>query len=157
MLIVLVLWGYRVSEYLMLHSSNAIGFSEKKIGGFVKKTFQALEHATAHTVSCQSLTTETRVQSQASPVHMGFVVNIVELEQVFLQLLWFTPVSIIPSVLHTHILFTYHWCCMIFVPESIIEYNALFLIPQQSHTKKHKMMQVDVVVTHESQPGHNPY
>ena len=66
----------------MLHSSNAIGFSEKKIGGFVKKTFQALEHATAHTVSCQSLTTETRVQSQASPVHMGFVVNIVELEQV---------------------------------------------------------------------------
>jgi hypothetical protein len=71
--------------------------------------------------------------------------------------LWFTPVSIIPSVLHTHILFTYHWSCMIFMPESIIEYNTLFLIPQQSHTKKHEVMQVGVVVTHEWQPGHNPY
>jgi hypothetical protein len=92
----------------MLHSSNAIGFSEKKIVGLSKKTFQALGHATAHMVSFHSLSTEIQVQSQASPVHMGFVVNIVELEQVFLQLLWFTPVSIIPSVLHTHILFTYH-------------------------------------------------
>jgi len=57
-------------------------------------------------VSCHSHTTEAWVQSQASPVHMGFMVNIVELEQDFLQLLWFTPFSIIPSVLHTHILFT---------------------------------------------------
>jgi len=88
---------------------------------------------------------------------MGFMVNIVELEQVFLQLLLFTPVSIILSVFHTHILFTYLWCHMIFMPESIIEYNAVFLFLHQSHTKKHKMMQVDVVVTHASQPGHNPY
>ena len=93
----------------MLNNSNAIGFSEeKKICGFVKKTLQALGCAAAHMVSCQSLTTEARVQSQASPVRMGFVVNIVEPEKVFLQLLWFTPVSIIPSVLHTHNLFTYH-------------------------------------------------
>ena len=80
---------------------------KKKYLWICQKAFQALGHATAQMVSCQSLTTEAWVQSQASPVHMGFMVNIVELEQVFLQLLWFTPISIILSVFHTHILFTY--------------------------------------------------
>jgi hypothetical protein len=53
-----------------------------------KKAFQAFGHATAHVVSCQSLTTEAQVQFEASSVHMGFVVNTVELEQVFLPVLW---------------------------------------------------------------------
>jgi hypothetical protein len=82
---------------------------KKKYLWICQKAIQALGHATAH-VTCQSLTTEAQVSipGQASPVHMGFMIKTVGLEQVFLQLLWFTPVSIIPSVLHTHILFTYH-------------------------------------------------
>jgi hypothetical protein len=51
----------------MLHSSSAFSFSEKKNCGFIKRTFQALGHATAHMVSCQSLTTEAQLQSQSSP------------------------------------------------------------------------------------------
>jgi hypothetical protein len=51
------------------------------------------------------------------------------------------PVSIIPSLLYTYILFTYHWCCTIFMPESII------LVLHQSHAKKHKWMKDDILVT----------
>ena len=40
---------------------------------------------------------------------MGFAVDIVVEEQVFLQVLRFFSVSIIPAVLHTHISFIYHW------------------------------------------------
>jgi hypothetical protein len=51
---------------------------KKNISEFVRRAFQALGHGTAHVVSRHSLTTEAQVQSQASPVRMGFVVNIVE-------------------------------------------------------------------------------
>jgi hypothetical protein len=36
-------------------------------------------------------------------VHVGFVVDKVALGQVFLRILWFSPVNIIPPGLHTHI------------------------------------------------------
>jgi hypothetical protein len=36
-------------------------------------------------------------------VHLGFVVDKVELAQVFLRVLRFSPVSIIPPLLHTHL------------------------------------------------------
>jgi len=43
------------------------------------------------------------------PVHMGFVVELVENGEVFLQILWFSPVSIIPPLLNTHISLIYNW------------------------------------------------
>jgi hypothetical protein len=92
----------------MLHSSSAIGFSEETIVlGFVKKAFQALVHATA----CGKLPVPDHrgpgsVANHSSPYAIcckhcgtgtgfspGIVVN---------------PVSIIPSLLYTYILFTYH-------------------------------------------------
>lgn len=57
---------------------SLVSQEKKKNCEFVERAFQALGHGTAHVVSHHSLTTEAQVQSQASPVHMGFVVNIVE-------------------------------------------------------------------------------
>jgi len=51
------------------------------------------------------LTTE--AWSNARQVHVGFVVDRVAMRQVFLQVLWFTTIIIIPPVLHIH-LFIYH-------------------------------------------------
>jgi hypothetical protein len=45
----------------------------------------------------------------SSPVHMGFVVELVETGEVFLQILWFSPVSIIPPLLNIHISLIYNW------------------------------------------------
>ena len=46
-------------------------------------------------------------------VHVGFLVGRVALGQVFVKVFWFSPVSIIPSMLHTHVWFIYHWCHII--------------------------------------------
>jgi hypothetical protein len=54
----------------------------------------------AQTVSCQPLTAGGQLQSLAS--HIGFVVDKVTFGQYFCQVLWFSPVSIIPLRLRTH-------------------------------------------------------
>jgi hypothetical protein len=36
-------------------------------------------------------------------VHVIFALNKVQLQQAFIGILWFFPVSIIPTVLHTHL------------------------------------------------------
>jgi hypothetical protein len=51
-------------------------------------------------VSCQPLTADAQVRSQATSYVI--VVDKVALGQVFLRVLRFTPVSIIPPILHTH-------------------------------------------------------
>ena len=38
----------------------------------------------------------------SSPVHVKFVVDKVALGQGFLQVLWVSPVSVIPPMIHTH-------------------------------------------------------
>jgi len=43
------------------------------------------------------------------PVHMGFVVELMAMGEVFLQILWFSPVSNIPPLLNIHISLTYNW------------------------------------------------
>ena len=37
------------------------------------------------------------------PVHVGFMVDIVVVEEVLLRVLWFSPVSVITVMLHTHL------------------------------------------------------
>ena len=44
---------------------------------------------------------------ESEPVYFGFVVNKVALGQVFLEVLWLSPLIIIPQMLHTHTSFTY--------------------------------------------------
>jgi hypothetical protein len=52
----------------------------------------------AQAVSRRPHTAETRVRSPS--VHVGFVVAKVALGQVFPRVRWFSPVSLIPPVLH---------------------------------------------------------
>jgi hypothetical protein len=65
-------------------------------------TYQCLEgRAMAQAVTQWPLTVEAQVQSQA--VHVGFVLDKVPLEQIFLLwLLWFSPVGIFALMLCTH-------------------------------------------------------
>jgi len=53
------------------------------------------------------------------PVHMRFLVGRVALGQVFVEVFWFSLVSIIPSMLHTHVWFIYHWCHIILSIDSL--------------------------------------
>jgi hypothetical protein len=55
-----------------------------------------------------------------------FVINNVALGQVFLPVLGFSPVSIIPPMLHTHS-FIYHRCCIMFL-------SQYFSFPCQYHS-----------------------
>jgi hypothetical protein len=57
--------------------------------------------AMAHSVSCWHRSTEHMFAP--SSVHVGFVVGKVELRQIFLSILQFYPVNIIPTELHTYI------------------------------------------------------
>jgi hypothetical protein len=54
--------------------------------------------AMAQTVSRRLLTAEARVGPGS--VHVGFVLDKVALGQVFPRVLWFSPVSFIPPLLH---------------------------------------------------------
>jgi hypothetical protein len=47
------------------------------------------------------------------PVHVGFVVDKLEVEQLFLQVFQLCPVSIIPPILHALLSFTCHRCYII--------------------------------------------
>jgi hypothetical protein len=47
------------------------------------------------------------ISSIIRPMHVGFVVNKVALEQVILPLLRLSPTSITPSMFHIHISFIY--------------------------------------------------
>jgi hypothetical protein len=65
-----------------------------------RKTF-AEGHATARAaVSCWLLTVAAWVCAQVIPV--GFMVDKLALGQGFLQVLWFSPINIIPWLLHIH-------------------------------------------------------
>jgi len=52
------------------------------------------------TVSRRSRIAEAQSQSQA--VHVGFVVEKVALKQDFLRILWISPVSSVPPMLHSY-------------------------------------------------------
>jgi hypothetical protein len=56
----------------------------------------------------RSFTVETRVQFHSNSC--GFVAEKVSFEDVFLQILQFSPVSIIQQLSHTHISFIHHRC-----------------------------------------------
>lgn len=60
--------------------------------------------------------------SGSSPrlIHMGFMVDISALGQVFLRMVHFYPVSIIPPMHHSHS-FTYHQHCIILAIKSIVK------------------------------------
>ena len=47
--------------------------------------------------------THQRPMYNVRPVHVGFLVGRVALGQVFVEVLWFSPVSVIPPMLHTHV------------------------------------------------------
>jgi hypothetical protein len=53
------------------------------------------------------------------PVHVGFVVDKVALGQVFVGVLHSSPVTVIPSVLHT--IFFHSSIIEILVPDSIVQ------------------------------------
>ena len=50
----------------------------------------------------------TKLQSHATPDHMGFAVNTVAPEQASLQVLEILPVTVVLQMLHTNISFLYH-------------------------------------------------
>jgi hypothetical protein len=52
--------------------------------------------------------------------HVGFMVYEVTLEQVYLRVVWFALVRIIPSTLHTHISFTYQRSCIILAIDTVL-------------------------------------
>jgi len=52
-------------------------------------------------------------------VYVGFVVNKVAVEQVFMQVLWFSPVNIIPPMMHT-LSFIYYQHCILSLVDSIL-------------------------------------
>ena len=58
-----------------------------------------------------------RLVLQPRSVHVGFVVNKVALGQVFLQVLWFSPINIIPPMLHT-LSFVYYQHCILSLVDS---------------------------------------
>jgi hypothetical protein len=47
-----------------------------------------------------------RAKFNLIPVHVGFVMDKVVLEQIFLWVLWYNPVIVIPSVLCIHVSFS---------------------------------------------------
>jgi hypothetical protein len=55
-------------------------------------------------------------------VHVGFVMDKVALRQVFLQVLWFNTVNIIPPLLHTHLSPPYEVCNS---PDQAAHYHTL--------------------------------
>jgi hypothetical protein len=65
----------------------------------------------------------TRPGFNPRPVHVRFVVDELTLRQVFLPVLWFSPVSIIPPVLHTHSLI-YHCCYTISATDSAVKQHT---------------------------------
>jgi hypothetical protein len=64
-----------------------------------------------------------RLVLQPRSVHVGFVVNKVALGQVFLPVLSFSPVNVIPAMLHT-LSFIYYPHCILSLLDSILEYNT---------------------------------
>jgi hypothetical protein len=77
-----------------------------------------LNHDVVQVDGCQSLTEQAWVQIQTSPC--GFYGWQRILRQVFLQALQFSPVSIIPLILHVHS-FSYHSHCIILAIGSILK------------------------------------
>jgi hypothetical protein len=58
------------------------------------------------------------------PVHVGFVMKNVALVQVCLSELRFSPVSIIPPLLHIHVSLVYHRRYIILATDSIVKQNT---------------------------------
>ena len=58
-------------------------------------------HAIAQALSCLPVTAEARIEFQISP--REFVVHKVTLVKIFLPVLLFSPVSIMPPIFHTHL------------------------------------------------------
>jgi len=73
----------------------------------------------AQTVSLWPYTSEARGRSKTSP--LGSVVDIVALEHVF-PFMYF-PVSIVPPVLHTHVLFIHHQRYINLANDGVDTYN----------------------------------
>ena len=69
-------------------------------------------------VSRRPVATEAWVQSQA--ILCGIFGGHITLEQGFLQILRFSPVTIIPPMFHTHSL-TYHRRCMMLAIDSVVK------------------------------------
>jgi hypothetical protein len=72
-------------------------------------------------------------------VYVGFMVYQVTMGQSLLQVLPFSPVSIIPPMLHTHISFIY-WHYMVFASAIIVNKMVQYIIKRQGcvgGTKKH--------------------
>jgi hypothetical protein len=44
---------------------------------------------------------------------------------VFLKVVWFPPVTIIPPILHTHISFIYHWYCIALATDSVNKWTTV--------------------------------
>jgi len=65
----------------------------------------------SRSVSRRPLATETRKQCQT--VHVGFMVNKVEVGEVFLAVLLFCPVSVIPQKLQTQPVFSRRRCSVL--------------------------------------------
>ena len=70
--------------------------------------------------------TRRRQRFSARPVHQNFVVDKVALWQGFLQVLRFSPITIIPPLLHIHS-FTHH-------PRNIMFLSPVTIIPPMLHT-----------------------
>jgi hypothetical protein len=57
---------------------------------------------------------------QSRPVHVGYAVERVALGLVFLRLLMFPPVPVIPAMLNTY-LFTYRRCAITLATDSVVK------------------------------------
>jgi hypothetical protein len=59
------------------------------------------------------------------PAHVRFVVDRVALGQAVLRVLRFLSVSIVPTVLHTHMSFIYHRCYITLAIDTVVKQNTL--------------------------------
>jgi hypothetical protein len=74
----------------------------------------------AQKLSSCPLTAETQVRSHVIAYEICEKQSDIALGQVFLQVIWFSPVSIIPPMLHTHP-FIYHRRCLILAVDRAVK------------------------------------
>ena len=78
---------------------------------------------------------------------MGFVVEKVTMGYLFLSVLQYFPLSIIPSLLHTHTAFIYHWWYIILATDNTVKHNTALL----SHPKVSKVSQTTYECCHSTE------
>jgi len=88
----------------------------------------------------------------ARALHVGFVVETVALWQVFLWIFQRSLITTIPSMLHTHISFIYHWCYTTFNKLNSFQINrhrslcAIWFLPSDSKSVAQNLYRTQNIV-----------